>query len=301
MTLMDINLDAAIEFMSGHARLLDRRRLDHLFGHGGPDGVVAALDAYRNSDGGYGWALEPDLRSPESQPVAAMVALDVFADVAPSAPQCVELCDWLATASLPDGGLPFTVPITEPAGSAAWWLGADPTTSSLQMTTQVAANAHRVAAQNPDVDRHPWLAQATAWCIEAIAAIDREPHAHALLFSLRFVDAIGDRGLVTADLLESIQRWIPDHGVVTVQDGIEGEVLRPLELAPRPTGTARQLFSAQSIATDLDRLAADQEADGGWTVNFVSATPMASLEWRGDATLRAITVLKEHGALAHAT
>jgi hypothetical protein len=295
---MDVDLDAAIEFLAGHARLLDRRRLDHLLGRCGPDGVVAALDAYRNADGGYGWALEPDLRSPESQPVAAMVALGVFADVAPSAPQCVALCDWLATVSLPDGGLPFTVPITEPAGCAPWWQGADTTTSSLQMTTQVVANAHRVAAHNPHVERHPWLDRATTWCLEAIDAIDRGPNAHELIFTLRFVDAIADRNLITADLLERIRRWIPDGGVVTVEDGIEGEVLRPLDLAPRPTGAARELFSDHLIATDLDRLVADQEPDGGWTVPFRSATPMASLEWRGDATLRAITVLTEHGALA---
>ena len=39
-----------------------------------PSGLLAALDGYRNPDGGYGWGLEPDLRTPESQPGAALHA-----------------------------------------------------------------------------------------------------------------------------------------------------------------------------------------------------------------------------------
>ena len=53
--------------MAAHGRVLDRRRLELLEG-GDPAAVLAALDGYRNPDGGYGWGLEPDLRAQESQP-----------------------------------------------------------------------------------------------------------------------------------------------------------------------------------------------------------------------------------------
>lgn len=43
-----------------------------------PDGALAALSAYRNPDGGYGWGLEADLRARESQPGAALHAFEVF-------------------------------------------------------------------------------------------------------------------------------------------------------------------------------------------------------------------------------
>ena len=60
---MTIDLTAATGFMATHARVLDRRRFELLLGTGDPDAVLAAADGYRNPDGGYGWGLEPDLRS----------------------------------------------------------------------------------------------------------------------------------------------------------------------------------------------------------------------------------------------
>jgi hypothetical protein len=91
---MSVDLSAAADFLAGAARVLDRRRFDLLFGDGDPAAVLAAVDGYRNRDGGYGWGLEPDLRSRTSQPGGALHALEAFADLAPAtAPRAVELCD----------------------------------------------------------------------------------------------------------------------------------------------------------------------------------------------------------------
>jgi hypothetical protein len=71
---MSIDLPAAVAFLATHGRVLDRRRLELLVHGGDPTAVLAALDGYRNLDGGYGWGPEPDLRSPESQPAGAIHA-----------------------------------------------------------------------------------------------------------------------------------------------------------------------------------------------------------------------------------
>ena len=85
---MTVDLSAAAGFTATHARLLDRRRFDLLIGEGdgraAADAVLAAVEAYRNPDGGYGWGLEPDLRSRTSQPGRALHALEAFADAARS-------------------------------------------------------------------------------------------------------------------------------------------------------------------------------------------------------------------------
>src|SRR5579871_3617036 len=75
------DLDAATRFLAAHGRLLDRRRHAYATGTADASSVLAALDAYRNPDGGYGWGLEPDLRSVDSQPAAALHAFEAMAEV----------------------------------------------------------------------------------------------------------------------------------------------------------------------------------------------------------------------------
>ena len=289
---MNFDLPAATAFVTTHGRVLDRRRLELLVNGGDPSGVLAALDGYRNPDGGYGWGLEPDLRSVESQPAAAMHALEVLAEVAPATtPRSVELCHWLAAHTLPDGGVPFALPIADPAGCAPWWLDPDPTAPSLQTTAQVAANAHLLARSDPAVADHPWLDRATRWCLDAIDRLDAAPHAYELLFAVRFLDAAADVEPEATPLLAKLGRFIPDGGVVPVQGGTENEALRALDFAPRSTGAARRLFDEGLIAAELQRLADGQQPDGGWTVEYMSSSPAAALEWRAYTTVGAIAIL----------
>jgi hypothetical protein len=292
-----VDLQAAADFMATHARPLDRRRFDVVLHGAPPDGALAALTAYRNPDGGFGWGLEPDLRASESQPGPALHAFEVFEDILPATSTlAVELCDWLESVTLPDGGLPFALPVQDPAGCAPFWAQADPSRSTLHSTAFVAGVALRVAAHDPAVAAHPWLERATAYCLAAIAAIDRAPFAYELAFSVRFLDAVAEsRPSEAADLLRSLRRHIPPDGRVRVTGGAEDEAIHPLDMAADPGRPARDLFSADVVAGDLERLAGLQQDDGGWIVDFVSRSPAGSLEWRGYATVRAIDVLRRNG------
>jgi hypothetical protein len=293
-----VDLDAATAFMATHARLLDRHRLRLVTGEGDRAAALAALEAYRNADGGYGWGLEPDLRSATSQPGGALHAFEVFEDVAPlTTPRAVELCDWLAASSLPDGGLPFARPVGDPAGSAPFWARADPAVSSLQITAVVAAGAHRVGAHDPAVAGHPWLAGATGFCLRAIEAIDREPHALALAFALALLDAVHDGEPAAPALIGRLAEHVPADGVVRVAGGTVEEAMRPLDFAPVPARPVRELLAPDVIAADLQRLAGLQQADGGWPVDFASYSPAAALEWRGHATVRAVSILRANAVI----
>jgi len=293
-----VNLDAASDFMATHARLLDRRRFDVVVHSAPPGEVLAALAAYRNADGGYSWGLEPDLRATESQPGPALHAFEVFEDIAPATtPQATELCAWLDSVALPDGGLPFALPVRSAAGCAPFWANADPTVSSLQITAVVAANAHRVAAHDPAVAGQTWLSRATDYCFEAIAAKGDDWFALELAFSVQLLDAAHATRPEAAELLTRLGERIPASGLVPVTGGIEGETMRPLDFAPFPDGPARRLFAPDTIDADLDRLASGQEDDGGWRVDFASYSPAAELEWRGHMTVRAISILKRNGRL----
>ncbi|MGA5758458.1 hypothetical protein [Nonomuraea bangladeshensis] len=296
---MNVNLDLIPGFLATHARLLDRRRYASLMGGGGGEaGVLAALEGYRNPDGGYGWGLEPDLRSPESQPGAALHAFEVFEEVAPrTSPAAVALCDYLESVTLPDGGLPFALPLTVADGTAPWWAGADPAVSALQTTAVTAAAAHRVAAHDPAVAAHPWLLRATRYCLDAIQALEERPHAYVLSFAVGFLDAVHDTEPRAADLLKRLAGHIPADGRVPVEGGTADEALRPLDFAPFPGRPVRELFAPEVIAADLVRLAEGQQDDGGWTVDYARISPAGFLEWRGAATVRAVRILRANGLL----
>lgn len=204
--------------------------------------MLAAVDGYRNDAGGYGWGLEPDLRAPESQPGCALHAFEVFEDLAPvTTPRVLELCDWLDSVTLPDGGLPFALPV------------ADPTVSTLQSTAFAAGAALRVAAH----DRYP----------------------------------------AAPPLPAQLAQFVPDTGRVPVEGGSEGETMRALNFAPVPGSPASALLGAGVIDAELDELAAQQQDDGGWTVDFASYSPAAALEWCGHATVGALLTLKRAGRL----
>ncbi|GAA4241349.1 hypothetical protein GCM10022254_69820 [Actinomadura meridiana] len=281
-----MNLTRASDFMAMHARTLDRRRFELLTGKGDRAALLAALNAYRNPDGGYGHGLEPDLRSRTSQPGPALHAFEVFAELAPdTAPEAVQLCDWLESVTLPDGGVPFGLHVPDPAGCAPFWAGADPTVSSLQITAVVAAMAHQVAVHDEAVAAHPWLDRATRFCLDTVRTKD-ELHALELAFTLWLADAVND-----TETIELLGAHIPANGLVHVQGGLEDEMMRPLDFAPYPGRPARALFDPEVVAAELRRLDGQQQDDGGWKVDFTAYSPAAELEWRGYATVRAVSIL----------
>ena len=295
---MSIDLTTVADFLATHARVLDRRRFELRAAGADPAGALAALDGYRNPDGGYGWGLEPDLRAPESQPGAAAHAFEVFEDIAPAtAPQAEALCDWLDSVTLDDGGLPFVLALSSPAGSAPWWQAGDPTTSSLQITAFTAAVAGRVAAHDPAVAAHPWLERATGYCLDAIAALDEPPFAYVHAFCIQLLDAVHDSRPEAPELLAKLGGLIPADGRLAVHGGAEGEALNPLDLSPYPDRPSREHIRADVIAADLERLASAQQDDGGWTVDYLPISPAGSLEWRGVATIRAIDILRRNGVV----
>ena len=65
--------------------------------------------------------------------------------------------------------------------------------------------------------------------------------------------------------------------------------MAPLDLAPRPERAASRLYDDDVIDRELDRLAAEQQEDGGWTFDFPAWNPAVAWEWRGAVTVAALT------------
>jgi hypothetical protein len=291
------DIAAATEFVASHARLLDRRRLDVRLDGGPPEALVAALAAYRNPDGGIGWALEPDLRSPGSQPVGALHAFEILADVAPlTSPMAVEMCDWLESVTLPDGGVPFALE----GATGPVWSGADVTASSLHMTSAVCGAAHRVAEHDRAVEEHQWLRRATDFCLSGSRELSEPAGAHEFSYVLQFLDAAARVAPEAEAELGRLAGQLPESGVLAVTGGLPDEQLTPLDYSPVPGRPLRRYVDAEVIDRDLDRLEAAQQADGGWDIDFTPASAGAAIEWRGHVTMLALVALADNGRLGEA-
>ena len=112
-------IDKAQEYVWATGRVLEQRRFEFLFGDGGdPAAVKAALEPYKTSDGGYGYALEPDGRGPTSQPPHIWTALEVLEELGETDSG---VGDHIASLTAPDGGVPVALPRLEPYPRAPWW------------------------------------------------------------------------------------------------------------------------------------------------------------------------------------
>jgi hypothetical protein len=283
------DLAAAAQFVAGNARLLERRRFASLAGDGPAEAVVRALAAYRNDDGGLG-CLEPDVRAPSSQPPCVLYALQVLDEIgARDSDLAAGALDWLETITNDDGGVPFVLPSARGWPHAPWFRPEDDPPSSLLITAGVAAGALRLGLV------HPWLERASEYCWERMDEA-RAAVAYTVRSAFAFLDAAPDRVRAEAELDRLAER-VPPDGVLEVGVGAEGEVVRPLELAPRPEHAARRLFADDVIERELDGLAAAQQEDGGWTFTWGAWNPAAELEWRGIVTVEALAVLRAYGRL----
>jgi hypothetical protein len=289
VTAARVDVDAAERFVLANARLLDRHRLAVLLHGASVDPVLAALRAYRNADGGFGHALEPDIRTPESEPSATLQALEVLAQIgALHDPMAADAAVWIATVAEPDGGVPFALPAAAVSPHAPF-LTLPPSPGGSFLTYALAGVLWEAGLDEP------WLARATEWCWAELERAD-ELDAYGVKFALDFVDAVPDEGRA-AEAVERLRPRLEPDGSIPVRGGTADERLTPLTLSDRPGARSRALFTEDQIEADLDRLAREQQDDGGWTFDYLAWSAGQSVESRGIVTLLALTTLSAHGRL----
>ena len=282
------DFDAAAEFMAARARVLDRRVFQRLFQGGAPEPVRDAIAAYRNDDGGFGHALEPDLRTAASQPAAVEMALRIM-DAADAWDERLVrgAIDWLASIAPSDGGATFVLPTLSQGPHAPWWVPAEGNPVSLIQTGEIAGvlYARHFA--------HPWRDAATEVMWRGIDQLT-EPMAYEMFGVLAFLQHVPDRSRAS-DALQRVGQLLFDRGLVALDPNAEGETHSPLDFAPLPDSIARPLFDDATIEAHLDHLAGAQREDGGWMFNWPAWSPAAESDWRGFLTVDALRVLRANG------
>lgn len=282
-------LESAQTFIVSNARLLERRRYDYLFGKGDRRQVLAALLGYQNSDGGFGNALEPDKRTGTSQPIDQELALRVLDEIGGEREVAWRICDFLATITTAEGGVPFVLPTVRDAPRAEWWnTERDDPPATINPTASIAGLLYKQRVE------HPWLERATAFCWRQIE--EGELDGHDFFCALLFLEHAPDRRRAE-QAFERVGRQLLDSGAITFDPAAEGYVFMPLDFAPAPISLARRLFDDATIEKHLDALERRQQPDGGWPIAWPPVSPGCELEYRGIVTVNALKTLQAYGRM----
>jgi hypothetical protein len=292
MTSPDIQ--AAEQFLAANARVLEKRKFERMFAGGEAAPVRDAVAAYRNRDGGFGHALEPDTRSPGSQSLATDFALRALLDAdAWDAALAEGACTWLAATAPAGGGAVFVNESVKDWPHAPWMVPEDGQPASLIGTGLLAGTLYAAAPRHATGPVHPWLRQATdlLWSRIGTLTTGGPYDMRALLW---FLDNVPDRERAQA-AVSKIGPMIFEQEMVALDPATPGEAHFPLDFAPLPSSIARQLFDPQVIEANLDHLAAAQRDDGGWMFNWTAWSPAAERDWRGHVTVDALRILRANG------
>jgi hypothetical protein len=294
---MDDAFAAGYRFLLNQARLLEGRLFATCFRGEPAARVVDALRGYQNDDGGFGHALEPDVRCPSSLPIDVEIAFQALATAGTADhDMMIRACDFLARAAGQagaGGAVPPAFPVIESFPRAEHWSewtyepGLNPTAGLVGLLYQLGVD-------------HPWRSAGAAYCWQQLEAGAVPGDAHVLKEVLVFLEHVPDRhradqhAAALAPSLASIPLFHLDPDA-------PGYGLSPLDMAPLATSRWRTLFTDAQIGAHLDRLQKNQQADGGWPITWEPPSQAAACEWRGVVTLAALRTLTSYGRLTAGT
>lgn len=295
--------DRARHFLKTEARPLDRAMFEHRFESAPAEGVIAELARFQNDGGGFGRALEPDLRTPSSSALATAIGLRVLKEIDcaadhPVVAQAVQFL--LATFDHRTHVWRIAPPDTNDYPHAWWWHDED---GSLARTfddflvnprSEIVGLLHHYSTLVPA----DWLADVTERTVAAIETIETnvfggggdglrcvislaETDALPQLFKERLIPRIGT--LALAIVSRDPQEW-------------GSYCAPPLKIAPSPQSLVADLLR-DGLQTHLDYVIDHQTPEGTWDPVWTwgDAYPdvweQAKQEWRGHLTLETLTTL----------
>ena len=288
----------AARFLAEEARPLEAARFRHAFEEGPGEAALEALGAFQNGDGGYGRALEPDLRTPSSSALATSRALLVLAELGAPAdhPQVRAAAAYLERAMDAQSWTWSIVPGDAGAHPhAPWWepAGIEERFGGYLVNPRAAVVAGLLHFE--DAHEAGWLGAVAEDTVRAVET--RELDMHELLAALSLLEAprlgVGSRARVRAACEQAAERL-----VATDADAWHGYGLQPITVAPRPDSPLHHLF-ADAVHANLDVLIGQQGDDGAWAPGWAwdaypEAWADARREWQGVLTLDALTTLRAY-------
>ena len=283
-------LEKGANFIWGNARFLERAIFEYHFCGGSAERILEILRTYQNEDGGFGHALEPDLRAPDSQPLFAEFGLRTLYECnLRDSEMAYKVCDFLSQHADLEQGIPTILPSSRKYPRAAHW---DNQKAELPSFDRLIG---LVGLANWQGVRHPWLQKAVEICVGSIATT-KYTDAHTILTAFCLLESLLNR-TTTDDLFGKLAKELFEADFFCADVPVTGYGLTPLAFAPTPDSYCRRIFSDSQIEAHLKDLESKQEDDGGWPIQWEPPGGMAKWEWRSHKTVSALFTLRAYGRI----
>jgi hypothetical protein len=309
MQLTRDRFEAAREYLMYRARRVDRVLFEFRFENGDAGKVVESLEAYQNHDGGFGQALEPDLRSPSSSGLATAHALDVLREVACDAqlPVLKDAIQYVLESLDPKSRVWPVAPVdVNDYPHAPWWHDQDDSLARVFDGYQIVPRALILAALHSYQELLPdgWLIEVTE---DTVRFIETAPvdalRSDGFVWAGKLAQTPGLKAEYAGRLKVRLIQVVPE---VVSTDPAEwsGYTLPPLKAAPGPDYLAASLLD-DAIEEHLDYTVRSQGDDGAWDPvwdwgeNYPEVWDVAKEEWRGHLTLEYLTILRSYNRLMY--
>jgi hypothetical protein len=294
----------AREFLGNQARPLDRTLFEHRFGGAHADAVLAELARFRNPDGGFGRALEPDVRTPSSSALCTGIALTVLREMDcpgdhPLVAGAVQFL--LSTFDEDERGWRVIPQDANDYPHAPWWHDEAGSLARTFDDFKIIPRSQIVGLLNYYAKNVPagWLAALTEETASAILALEEEAFGgggDSLCYALSLAETEA-LGQPTRDALVRRLRALSDKIVCRDPEKWGEYCASPLKVAPSPESAVAELLRAdlqRQLDYQIDRQRPDGAWDPTWTWgdSYTKTWQRAKQEWRGHLTLEMLTTLR---------
>ena len=290
-------------FLATDARRLEWRLFEFHFEHGARSAarVIEELARFQNPDGGFGRALEPDVRMEDSSVVATKFALQVLIDIQAPAdePLVRQGLAYLHSAyDIERGVWPLVTREVMTAPHAPWWDAQGLEEEFGSYLANPKAGVLRCLLEYSEQASRELIDSVTRTVMEHLDALPVEMSLFDAVSYLLLAQA-GDLGDKHRAKLVSKLRKTGSALVSRNPDEWTGFSIKPLWLSPSPSAPLATVL-AQVVQTNLDFEIDNQDSDGSWAPtwswgdSYPESWKVAEREWRGILTLATLRSLRDY-------
>jgi hypothetical protein len=300
--------ERAQQYLFRHGRPLERALYQHHFENAAVDEVLIELMHFQNEDGGFGHALEPDLRTPESSALATGIGVQLLRDLEcqPDHPMVSKAVGYLMRTFDEKARIwPATASNANDHPHAPWWHDENGSLGRVFDGFRIIPRALITGLLQHYSTLVPagWLDGITEETVRYIETVDilGEGGGSDLEYAINLAESENLPGHYAVRLKTRIRKDIP-LVVVREADQWESYCITPLRIVPTPTSFGVDLIR-DDLQRHLDFQITHQAPEGCWQPTwswggmYAEVWKQARQEWCGKLTLQTLIQLEAFGRI----